>query len=64
MPTRTPRQRLIATVPNPRRPRAVRVVGGGELLDLFAVFPELPRPPRPAERAALAASLFRFLGRP
>jgi hypothetical protein len=45
--TRAPRQRPVADVPNPRRLKVVRVVGGGELCDLFAVFPDLPRPPRP-----------------
>jgi hypothetical protein len=37
-------------VPNPKRPRLVRDVGGGYLKDLFALFPDLPRPPRPRGR--------------
>jgi hypothetical protein len=37
-------------VPNPKRPRLVRDVGGGYLKDLFAMFPDLPRPPRPRAR--------------
>ena len=46
-----PRQRPIAEVPNPRRPKVVRV-DRRELLDLFAVFPDLPRPARPQSRLA------------
>jgi hypothetical protein len=50
--TRAPRQRPVADVPNPHRPKVVRVVGGGELGDLFDVFPDLPRAPRPPSRIA------------
>ena len=49
-PTRVPRQRAVAKVPNPRRPAHVRNTDGGDQLDLFAFFPDLPRPPRPAAR--------------
>jgi hypothetical protein len=47
-----PRQRPPVKVPNPRRPKVVRVVGGGELRDLFEVFPDLPGPPRSRSRLA------------
>jgi hypothetical protein len=50
----------VGDVPNPRRPQVVRVVDGGELRDLFAVFPDLPRPPRPPSRAARPSPLLRF----
>jgi hypothetical protein len=58
--TRTPRQRPVAVVPNPRRPKVVRVVDGGELRDLFEVFPDLPRPARAPSRAVNPSSLLRF----
>jgi hypothetical protein len=58
--TRAPRQRPVADVPNPRRPKAVRVVDGGELRDLFAVFPDLPRPLRPPSGASRPSPLLRF----
>jgi hypothetical protein len=45
-----PPSRGVGAVPNPRRPRLVRDVGGAGLNDLFALFPDLPRPPRPARR--------------
>lgn len=43
-PTRAPRQRPVGKVPNPRKPKLVRDVGGGYMQDLFATFPDLPRP--------------------
>ena len=49
-----PKPRGIGAPPNPRRPKLVRDVNGGTLLDLFAVFPELPWPqdlPRHTRRA-------------
>jgi hypothetical protein len=49
-PRREPPARGVARVPNPRRPRLVRDVGGGPLQDLFAFFPDLPSPPRPVAR--------------
>jgi hypothetical protein len=48
--SKAPRQRAAGKVPNPRRPKLVRDVGGNELWDLFAFFPDLPRPARPAAR--------------
>jgi hypothetical protein len=50
--TRTPRPHRAGAPPNPRRPRLVRDVGGGALLDLFRIFPDLPWPRRPAGHAA------------
>ena len=49
-PRREPRPRGVGRVPNPRRPRLVRDVGGGVLQDLFAIFPDLPFPARPPAR--------------
>ena len=46
-PARVPPQRPVGKVPNPRKPKLVRHVGGGGLNDLFQVFADLPRPPRP-----------------
>jgi hypothetical protein len=42
---RVPAQHRVSPPPNPRRPRLVRNVHGGELQDLFELFPDLPRPP-------------------
>ena len=47
--TPAPRQRPVAKIPSPRRPKVVRSTGGG-LGDLFAFFPDLPRPHRPRTR--------------
>ena len=44
-----PKQRAVASPPNPRKPPVVRG-SGGALGDLFAMFPDLPRPLRPAPR--------------
>lgn len=54
-----PVQRTVGRVPHPRRLKLVRDVGGGDLLDLFAVFPDLPRPLRPAARVPLRRRLRR-----
>jgi hypothetical protein len=40
-------------LPHPRRPRVVRDVGGGGLMDLFAMFPDLPKLVRPAPRKSV-----------
>jgi hypothetical protein len=48
--SRAPRQHTVGKPPNPRKPKLVRDVNGGSLLDLFAIFPDLPRPWRPAPR--------------
>lgn len=59
--TRTPRLRGVGEVPNPQRPKAaVRVAHGGELRDLFEVFPDLPRPSRPSKRTAKPSKSIRF----
>jgi hypothetical protein len=47
---RVPKPHAIGKPPNPRKPKLVRDVGGGPLMDLFAIFPDLPRPRRPAPR--------------
>jgi len=47
--TRAPRQRGVAKVPHPRRPKVVRARSAA-LGDLFEVFPDLPRPRRPVSR--------------
>ena len=47
---RVPLPHPVAAPPNPRRPRLVRDVHGGTLLDLFELFPDLPRPSRPSGR--------------
>jgi hypothetical protein len=66
-PSRGPRHRLVGKVPNPRRLTPVRDVDGGDLLDLFAIFPDLPRPLRPTKRAPRRAlsplSALRFRAR-
>src|SRR5687767_9756168 len=49
-PTRVPKVRPIGAVPNPKKPKLVRDVDGGDLKDMFAVFPDLPRPHRPTPR--------------
>ena len=48
-----PVERGVGRVPNPRRLKLVKAVAGGDLLDLFAMFPDLPRPPRPRARTPL-----------
>jgi hypothetical protein len=50
---RVPVRGPVAPPPNPRRPKLVRDVHGGALLDLFEFFPDLPRPPRPTARVPL-----------
>ena len=50
---RVPAPHLIGPLPNPRRPKLVRVVRGGVLGDLFEFFPDLPRPFRPPARVPL-----------
>ena len=45
--TRPPKPHGVGPPPNPRRPKVVRDVDGGALLDLFRIFPELPWPRRP-----------------
>jgi hypothetical protein len=45
-----PPQHPVAPPPNPRRPKLVRDIHGGSLLDLFQFFPDLPRPLRPRAR--------------
>jgi hypothetical protein len=45
---RPPKPHRVGAPPNPRRPKLVRDVDGGALLDLFRFFPDLPRPRRPA----------------
>jgi hypothetical protein len=44
--THPPVERPAAKPPNPRKPKLVRDVHGGELKDLMLIFPDLPRPPR------------------
>src|SRR5687768_2143421 len=61
-PTRAPRQRPVAKPPNPRRPKLVHDADGGELMDLFAVFPDLPRPPRTASRMLRTVARRRLMG--
>jgi hypothetical protein len=39
--------RGVGAPPNPRRPKLVRDINGGTLLDLFAIFPDLPFPQYP-----------------
>lgn len=56
---KAPRQRAAGKVPNPRRPRLVRDIGGNELRDLFAFFPDLPRPVRPTARLPVRRRPFR-----
>ena len=51
-----PEERRVAAVPNPRRPRLVRDVHGGDLLDLFVIFPDLPRPARPTAKVPRTAA--------
>jgi hypothetical protein len=46
-----PAPRPVGPVPNPKKPKLVRDVHGGDLLDLFVIFPELPRPRYPRPRA-------------
>jgi hypothetical protein len=48
---RVPDQHPVSPRPHPRRPRVVRDIHGGTLLDLFEVFPDLPRPPRLGRRS-------------
>jgi hypothetical protein len=43
---RVPAPHRVSPPPNPRLPRLVRDVHGGDLQDLFELFPDLPRPPR------------------
>ena len=47
----------VSPPPNPRRPRLVRDVHGGELQDLFEVFPDLPWAPRPRHQVRLRLQL-------
>lgn len=49
-PTRVPKPRAVGAVPNPRKPKLVRDVDGGDLKDMFSVFRDLPRPRRPRPR--------------
>jgi len=45
---RPPKPHRVGAPPNPRRPKLVRVIDGGPLLDLFAIFPDLPWPRLPS----------------
>jgi hypothetical protein len=45
-----PKERGVGKLPNPRKPKLVRDVGGGALKDMFELFPDLPRPSRPGRR--------------
>jgi hypothetical protein len=47
--SRPPKPHAVGAPPRPRRPKLVRDVDGGSLLDLFQCFPDLPWP-RPASR--------------
>ena len=51
-PTRLPAPRPVSQVPNPSKPKLVRDVHGGTLLDMFAIFPDLPWPRYPRPRTA------------
>ena len=44
---RAPKGHGVGAPPNPRKPKLVRDINGGALLDLFAIFPDLPWPRRP-----------------
>jgi hypothetical protein len=54
-----PRERGVATRPNPRKPQLVPDVHGNELKDLFRFFPDLPRPARKRARVPLRRSKLR-----
>ena len=53
---RAPRERGVGKPPNPRTPTLVRDVRGGDLKDMFEIFPDIPQPARPARRRAAAKS--------
>ena len=59
--SRAPKPHRVGAPPNPRRPKIVRDVDGGALLDLFRIFPDLPWPRRPP--GALAPSRDAVSGR-
>ena len=65
-PLSTPKPPPQGKVPNPKRPRIVIGGDGGELGNLFALFPELPWPTRSRRFAVrtLAGRLRRFVSRP
>ncbi len=47
---RAPKEHAVGKPPNPRKPALVRDVDGGDLKDMFAIFPDIPRPPRPGRQ--------------
>ena len=49
-----PKERGVGKPPNPRKPMLVRDVHGGDLKDMFEIFPDIPRPPRPSRKRAAA----------
>ena len=61
--TRVPAQRPVAKVPNPKLPKLVRDVHGGDLMDMFEIFPDLPRPPRADARVQVRRTRTRALRR-
>ena len=52
---RAPTEHPAGKVPNPRKATLVRDVHGGDLKDLFVIFPDLPRPARPPRRVPISS---------